>query len=248
MKSGTTWLYENLRCHPQVFLTEQKELYYFSHSFHDGTLRYYAKRFAPGATKVRGEITPGYALVPLERIRFIKRVMPDVKLVFLARNPVSRSWSEAVMNLVVKPNRAMTDVTDDMFIRYVTRGDCPRRSDYVEILNRWLSVFAPEQLFIGTLDEVTTRPQQLLQRLFAFLQISADVDWRAFPFDKIIVPRYESNRMVYGGDVVGTRHGPEPLMPASVRAALTEIHAPQIEELEKRFALPIGHWQRSCEA
>ena len=33
-KGGTSWLYENLRCHPELFLPDQKELHFFDRRFH----------------------------------------------------------------------------------------------------------------------------------------------------------------------------------------------------------------------
>ena len=49
-QSGTTWLYQNLRCHSELFLPVQKEVSYFDKHFHR-SLRYYSKYFTSGHTK-----------------------------------------------------------------------------------------------------------------------------------------------------------------------------------------------------
>jgi len=243
MKSGTTWLYENLRCHPDVFLPDQKELYYFSHGFLEGRLRRYSARFEPGAGKIKGEITPGYATVPHDRIRFIRRIMPNVKLIFVARDPVDRSWSEAYMNLVVKPGQQLSDISDTAFINYLTSGDCQRRSDYLQILDAWHSVFPASRLFLGTLDEIRQDPRDFLTRLFRFLGVPIDVDWTQFPAANVVMPRYEANRMVYRGDVAVDGNSSSDLMPGAIRELLRQMYSPEIKKLGEKYGFAVGQWQ-----
>lgn len=104
-KAGTTWLHENLCHHPDLYLPEPKELHYFDWGFHR-SLRHYSDIFKRGCNRVKGEITPGYSIIPVERMRFIRTIMPDVRLIFLMRNPIDRAWSQALMNLVKLPNGA----------------------------------------------------------------------------------------------------------------------------------------------
>ncbi len=42
-----------------------------------------------------GEITPAYAILPVEVIREIRREFPDIRLIYLIRNPMDRAWSSA---------------------------------------------------------------------------------------------------------------------------------------------------------
>ena len=56
-KAGTTWLAENLRCHPEVFLPERKELHWLDHKF-ERPLSDWAAHFADAGERKRGEITP----------------------------------------------------------------------------------------------------------------------------------------------------------------------------------------------
>lgn len=39
-KAGTSWLYENLKQPPQIYLTEQKELHYFDKKINDSLFSY----------------------------------------------------------------------------------------------------------------------------------------------------------------------------------------------------------------
>ena len=51
-KAGTTWLWENLRRHPEIFVPDKKELHYFDNKF-DQSLRYYTRRFEAARGRVR---------------------------------------------------------------------------------------------------------------------------------------------------------------------------------------------------
>ena len=97
-KTGSTWLAANLRLHPQVFVPDIKEVKYFS-SFHRWLdLGWYLDHFAPAEGRLKGEASPSYAILPVERIRLVRRLFPDVKLIFLMREPVGRAWSHARHN------------------------------------------------------------------------------------------------------------------------------------------------------
>ena len=50
-----------------------------------------------------------------ERIRFIRTVMPDSKLIFLMRNPIDRAWSHAKKDLMRKQRRRVEEVSPEEF-------------------------------------------------------------------------------------------------------------------------------------
>src|SRR4051794_10997820 len=57
----------------------------------------YSALFEPTADKITGDITPGYSVLPEERIEMILQHLPNVQMVFLARDPVERAWSQLSM-------------------------------------------------------------------------------------------------------------------------------------------------------
>jgi len=232
-KAGTTWLYENLRCHPGIFLSHPKELHYFDETFHR-SLRFYASHFEPGRHQVKGEITPAYSILPIERIRFIRTILPTVRLIFIMRNPSERAWSQAVMELVTKKKKKLEEITDSEFKTYFKSEHCMRRSDYLTILDNWLSVFPREQLYIGFFEDITNRPQELLSDVFSHIGVSGKVDWTRFPVDQVVLPhtgpvhRHQSSRTHV-----------RPLL----RAFLEQMYKPDIERLYERFGRPIAGWR-----
>lgn len=242
MKAGTTWLYENLRYHPEIYLPEKKETYFFSYQFNQRRLRDYSQRFVPGQGLVKGEITPGYSILSRNRIRFIHTIAPNMKQILLVRDPIERSWSEAYMNLVVKTGRAYSDVSDGEFYSYFQSENCVRRSCYVTILDNWLSAFPRDHLYLGLYDDIQRDPQNLLDSLFEFLGVSRDVDWSVFPFDKMIVPHYERYGGVHQGEVLRDYRRTTSFMPEKYRLFLSKMYTERISNLRRRYGVATDGW------
>ena len=111
-KGGTTWLHHNLEAHPGIFVPRHvKEVHYFDF-FYRRSLADYAAVFAEGRDRVKCDVTPNYGRLQPARIRFVRSAMPDVRLVFVMRNPVERAWSQAVMDLATRSKRRPEDVPD----------------------------------------------------------------------------------------------------------------------------------------
>lgn len=94
MKSGTTSLFRWLDEQPECTLPRAKEAHFFSHDdVWARGLEWYASLFAHAPPdRLTGEASPSYThpvrgAVAAERIA---SVLPDVRLVFVARNPVER--------------------------------------------------------------------------------------------------------------------------------------------------------------
>ena len=94
MKAGTTSLYHYLRGHPQVFMTEVKELHYFVEAKNlSRGLAWYERQFAGAGSAVAiGEASPDYTKYPIHEgvPKRIAEVLPDVRLIYLLRDPVER--------------------------------------------------------------------------------------------------------------------------------------------------------------
>jgi hypothetical protein len=97
-KCGTTYLYERLQDHPNVYPSLRKEVNYFIFRY-DESVDWYRAHFAPARSYVgsgivaTGEASPGYVLNP-GAPRRIAELLPDVKLIALVRDPVERAYSQ----------------------------------------------------------------------------------------------------------------------------------------------------------
>ena len=186
-KTASTWLADNLRCHPQVFVPAAKEVKYFSYYSQWLDLNWYLDQFRAAGGRVKGEASPSYAILPVETIRQIRCLMPDLKLIFLMREPIARSWSHAKhnfrfheANFVVEYERVRGGFRKPWRENFV--HEWPLASgDYLGQLRRWLSVFPREQIYVDFYESVAHDPHKLLRNVFAFLGVTPDVDLSAFP-------------------------------------------------------------------
>ena len=222
-KAGTSWLHRNLRCHPELYLPRTKELHYFD-SFFYRSLKSYSLNFEPGGLNVKGEITPEYSIISLKRIRFIRLVMPDLKLIFFMRNPVERAWSQALMNIVRKPKRNIAEVADSEFFAHFKHERSVVRGDYLTILDKWLSQFPFEQMHIGFFEDIVNSPKKTLCEIFKYLGVLSDVDWDSFPYDKVVNPN------------------PKIPIPEKFKVFLQDMYRRDITLLQERFASRVDSW------
>jgi hypothetical protein len=222
-KAGSTWLYENLRRHPDVFLPDTKDLKYFSRRFHV-SLRDYSRNFAAGNGRVVGDICTSYSILQPSRIRFIKRTMPEIRVLVVLRNPIERAWSIANMQLVRDRGREVQDVTESEFIRHFESESSRRHGDYRALLERWFSVFPEEHVWIGFFDEIVEEPKTFLLSVFEFLGVRTNVNWDSFPY-----------RSVFNASTQAPI--PEPL-----RAILKEMYEPSLDWVCERFGDRVRHW------
>ena len=219
-KSGTTWLHAQLAEHPQLFLHAEKEVHYFDWNFHR-PLSSYAAHFRQAGDLVAGEITPGYAVLPDERIRFVARIMPRIRIIYLMRDPIERAWSQVVMNEIELGGTDPASVSDDDWIARVREPRVRQRGDHLAVLDAWSRYVPAEQRFIGFFEEIATDPAGLLGRVHQFLGVE---------------PRPPADTGV-------VRRGVRLPMPDRVRDALVEMLEPELAALADRFGEPCRTWQ-----
>jgi hypothetical protein len=188
-KTGSTWLAANLRHHPDIFVPEIKEVRYFNSLYKRLNYEWYCKHFADAGPRLAGEASPSYASLPVSSIRQIRQLLPDLKLVFLMRDPVSRAWSHAKHNrkygeanfATTAKDLPLAEVPESQW-RANFQNEWPLASgDYLGQLRRWASVFPREQLYVGFYESVLTRPGELLREIFHFLGADATIDLMQFP-------------------------------------------------------------------
>ncbi|MBY0231924.1 MAG: sulfotransferase domain-containing protein, partial [Gemmataceae bacterium] len=186
-KTGTTWLADNLRCHPGVFVPASKEVRYFS-TFGDWAgLEWYLDHFAGAGGRLKGEASPSYALLPPERIRLLRDLVPDVKLVFLVREPVGRAWSHARHTFryceagFAGRTLSLEEMAEEDWLAGFRHPWLAANDDCLGQLERWLGVFPREQVFLGFFEDLVRRPEGLLRDVFAFLGVDAGLPLGGFP-------------------------------------------------------------------
>ena len=201
-KAGTTWLHELLKLHPQfnLPLLNQKELHFWDWNRHKG-LSWYRQQFhhPPPTTDNKqqelqcGEITPCYAVLPLDDIQEIYTLFPKCKVIFLARSLIDRAWSALLMelrhavcgiergtfmnhknnnndNTRRMEQKANPDkYTDDYFMERLQHSTHTLRSSYAKCIQNWLQYFPKEQLLIVPYTQISKQPRQTLIQISNFI-------------------------------------------------------------------------------
>lgn len=160
-KAGTTWLYEQLRRHPQLAFPMGKEVHFWD-AYYDRGLEWYLPPFQ-GNEKIKGEITPAYAILPVHLIREIYQVNPKMRLIYLVRNPIDRAWSSARMALK-RAEMTIEEASDQWFIDHFHSYGSMARGDYQQCLTNWLKVFPKNQFLVLKFEDIRHNPLALLER------------------------------------------------------------------------------------
>jgi hypothetical protein len=221
-RCGSSWLYENLRKHPDIWMTPQKEIHYFDRSesypspnrfsesnpykrlfgnsaksrlFRKELIRglagdlikkrkrfiwdlnyflgeindaWYASLFKKGINKTKGEITPAYSILRSEDVRKIKDLMPELKIIFIIRNPIYRTWSQLRKN-------KQSELELGQIAQILDSDDMVLRNDYLRTIKIWKEYFTDEKFFLGFYDDISMNPRGLILRIFRFLGVNTNL-------------------------------------------------------------------------
>ena len=149
MKAGTTSLWHYLRTHPQVFMPDVKEVMLRSSAQLGRGVAWYESQFQ-GATDGQtalGEASTSYTKFPVVRDvpARIASILPDVRLLYVLRNPIERMQSHYLYALSRGKERLPIERA---FAEDPTYLDISR---YGFQLEQYASYFSPQQfLFIDS--------------------------------------------------------------------------------------------------
>ncbi len=176
-RTGTTWLAHHLGRHPGIYVPAEKELHYFDVQWRREGIESYHEHFRDAASRLKGESTPSYALLPATAIRTIQGINPRLKLIFLARRLPERAWShthhccrhyEGVFRNRTAPLGELpaADRAADFLSDYALSS-----ADYCGILRRWMAFFPSEQLHVRYFEDAVARPEAYFRELLGFLGV-----------------------------------------------------------------------------
>jgi len=176
MKCGTTSLYHYLRNHPDIFMPKEKELDFFieESNFNRG-LNWYKSKFDPDS-KINGEASPNYSKVHLypklpERMY---KYIPNVKLIYMYRNPVERTYSHYLHNLAVGEEKKSLEKALTPDSNYVMT------SKYYYQLDHFLQFFDRKQLLVLSADNLRNHRRDSLEVIYNFLGVRFFYDQKDF--------------------------------------------------------------------
>ncbi len=176
-KSGTTWLYNALRRHPDIYVPETKEVHFFNAynsllqpvKHYELGIEWYRRFFRKAQRdQIIGEVTPMYLSDPLALNR-IQDLLPKARLIYILREPGSRAYSHYWM---AKRKRLLSEDFGELVAsqdpRFIGRGF------YAEQVQRLQELFSPEQLLGLSFEELFENKHRGLSKVLDFLGVRSD--------------------------------------------------------------------------
>jgi len=171
-RCGTSWLYECLRVHPEIYMPKIKELNFFSdigsNNFSKGINWYKSFFINSYGHKMRGEITPEYLLDDKAPHR-IKKILKDVKLIIIVRNPINRAISSYGKGLREGHWNCSFESFLDNNIDY-----CIDRGFYFRQIRRYLNIFPENRLIIKVYEDIEKDSLSFLKDIYTFLCVDSN--------------------------------------------------------------------------
>lgn len=186
-RSGTTFLYDLCASHPTIYMarprTPEPKFFLVDGEYAKGLDYYAEKYFAPGSEfEAVGEKSTNYLEDPCVAGR-IASALPEVKLVFVLRNPRERAFS----NYLWSRKNGLETLDFDTALRregereasyppaqrysrpfsYISRGM------YARLLQPYLQYFDRSRLLFLLDDDLARAPAGVARQLFEFLGVSS---------------------------------------------------------------------------
>ena len=267
-KSGSTWLYELLRKHPDVYMPEiRKELDFFNFdSNYSKGLSWYESFFPKSELadnyKAIGEFTPRYIEQPEKCAKRIANIKSVNKLIVILRNPVNRTYSQYCHGVRSGSTKSFESLLSE-------KPWLIEHGLYARNLKPFLNFYSREQILCLIFEESVKNIEVTKSKLAEFLQVSVDKFAQTGALPKVnqsYVPKFRQinnlagiiNRSLVKSDLdwvikVGNRLGirqmlaigakPIPPLSESTKLRLQEAFANDIEELEKLLNLSLDIWK-----
>jgi len=182
-RSGTTSLYAYLESHSDVCFSNIKEVHFFSidELYKRGESYYHSFfRKCQGAPVIASADT--YLLMDHDAIQRIYTYNPEMKIIVMLRDPVSRAYSSYNYSVNFGHHQAYAAFLDSLAVEkqiageanIVTRNNVGHfyGSLYYEHLHKWAAVFPREQILLLKTSDLKENPQKFSKELFSFLNLS----------------------------------------------------------------------------
>jgi len=166
-KCASTWVYRILEDHPEVWVSDRKELDFFS-LYYDRGFQWYERHFKNAEAEIRGEISPSYfhdALSPVRAAAY----KPDLKILITLRDPVERAFSnhlhEIRLGFFQGPDlRFEAGLKNN--VMYL------EKSKYAQHIKRWMAHFPKDRFLVLLQEEIRDDPMREAESVYRFLNVT----------------------------------------------------------------------------
>jgi hypothetical protein len=168
-KAATSWIYRCLKDHPDVCVSNPKEVDFFNFNYEKGP-SWYAESFAHCDTKkVLGEYSPSYMHRP-EVPKRIHTHYPNARLIVCLRNPLERLLSSYYYNLERGKYR-FPSIKKQLENDPNAWENLVEKSMYHKNISRFLEYFPKEQMLIVFFEDIQKNPKKFMRTVQEFIGI-----------------------------------------------------------------------------
>lgn len=174
-KCGTTTLCAMLAQHPDIYIPELKELWYFSADDYPGEDDRYTRHFTPArAGQKLGEGSVSYSDSSMEDVSVarIREHNPDCRFIFIARNPLRRiesSYREMHHSGVKFGLNAPFALAQclEVFPQLIVD------SLFFERISKYREAFGNDAIHVVFLEDLSSDPQREMEKCFRHLGVDS---------------------------------------------------------------------------
>jgi len=132
-------------------------------------LENYGQLFRHKGQLLSGDISPAYSTLNDEIIERVVDHFPNLKVIFLARDPVERAWSQLSMGVRLGMISRFDAMDADEVIRNLLNPGVLARSHPSKAVARWKRYVRPEHFRVYFFDDLEKNPAELRRKILRFL-------------------------------------------------------------------------------
>lgn len=168
-RTGTSWTYACLYEHPEICIPI-KEIHFFSRQrFANGKEWYEANFKNCDVKKIKGEFSTSY-LYSEETAERIHSMYPNVKIIAIIRNPISRAFSQ--YGNAIKGGEIPESMSFEEY--YTHEESVLAQGHYAKQLKRYFDIFDPSQILVLVYEDNKKDPQKFMEHIYSFLGVDSN--------------------------------------------------------------------------
>ncbi len=266
-RSGTTSLHKYLEAHPEISMSEIKEINYFSNQrFWKNGHEWYFNHFKKSNTKVIGEASTSYSAAPLINHvpQRIYDCLGDIKLIYLLRDPIERLLSH-YMHYVQRGER---ETTIDELINNGKEHDILTQGKYSYQIEEYLKYFPRSSIHLITIDDLKNRAEPTVSSIYKFLGVddtflNTDINThhnknskvtKKTALGKVILNMYHKHieqrpfpytfkKQFLNAAEIGAIEIFKPQLSNHTLKALTKYYSEDVAQLKENYNIDISNWR-----
>jgi len=162
-KAGTGALRYYLSQHPEIWIAP-REIHYFD-TYYDKDMEWYQSHFDAPDDALTGEKSPSYMASHMAAER-MHMVIPEVKLIFLIREPVSRAYSAYWFY------RLKDDYYDSFRDAMEHDPRLKAEGEYSRHIDRYREYYPEDQLLFMLSEHLRSHTQDAVKQVLQFLEVN----------------------------------------------------------------------------